>query len=633
MKWFNNLSIRNKLIFNFAVITLEICFGLYIAMTGINELVERSQNMYENNTMALADLEKITENFHRLRNNLLELIVVKDKAQQKEIIQEVIIRLTELEKAGEAYMKCVDSDEERSAYKRFTATFDKYKNVMNQINDFSLNNKTQEAEKLWFGEANEYRKNVQDQVDMLVTANLKHTESLYHEQVDRGQNAFLSMSIIGIVGLALMMILASFTIRAINKPLALLVEKAGCIADGDLTITIDYESKDEIGMLSQVFRKMTESLKSSIAQIVMATSAVASATAEISTSTEQMATGAQEQSNQASDVSSAMEEMSKTIFESSRNVTSGSNTATLAKEFAMKGGKVVEDTIVGMREIAVVVNQTAETIKALGKSSDQIGDITSVIDEIADQTNLLALNAAIEAARAGEQGRGFAVVADEVRKLAERTTTATKEIAVMIKCIQNDTAVAVLSMQEGRKKVEGGILLANAAGQSLNEIVEVSQKVTEMVTSIASANEQQVTTSEEITKSMDGISSVSHQTAAGIHQIAQSSEDLNHLMENLQRLTQKFKISINDDQHGLGNLEENYPGNKGFQNRIANLQSPVKKSNYIAKNGNGKDNGSGHTKGNGHENGNGHDKEKKFDGQQPMVTVHGNGHLEEEHIN
>jgi methyl-accepting chemotaxis protein len=199
-----------------------------------------------------------------------------------------------------------------------------------------------------------------------------------------------------------------------------------------------------------------------------------------------------------------------------------------------------------MKRIADVVNRSAGTVRELGRSSDQIGEIISVIDDIADQTNLLALNAAIEAARASDQGRGFAVVADEVRKLAERTTKATKEIAEMIRKIQSDTAGALSSMDEGTTEVRNGIAFANKAGESLKEIVGVSQKVTDMVAQIAAASEEQSTASEEISRNVEAISKVSGETAQGTQQIARAAEDLNRLTENLQQLVARFTLARED---------------------------------------------------------------------------------------
>jgi methyl-accepting chemotaxis protein len=331
--------------------------------------------------------------------------------------------------------------------------------------------------------------------------------------------------------------------RGIRKPVRSLVESAERIGSGDLTVSLNYVVKDEIGQLYGAMAQMTDKLKVMIAGVLESTHSVADAAGQISTSTEQMAAGTQEQTSQAGEVASAVEEMTKTIIENSRNASSAAETAKNAREAAEKGGTIVAETVSGMKTIADVVKVSAETVQELGKSSQQIGDIIGVIDDIADQTNLLALNAAIEAARAGEQGRGFAVVADEVRKLAERTTKATKEIASMIKKIQVDTEGAVASMEEGTKRVDDGIKLADRAGASLEEIVQISQRVTDMISQIAAASEQQSSASEQISKNVDAISAVTGETASGTQQIARAAEDLSRLTEELQAYVAKFRLS------------------------------------------------------------------------------------------
>jgi methyl-accepting chemotaxis protein len=238
--------------------------------------------------------------------------------------------------------------------------------------------------------------------------------------------------------------------------------------------------------------------------------------------------------------------MASTISENSENANRTSTTAKRAKEAAEQGGNVVEQTVKSMKNIAEVVRKSSSTVQELGHSSNQIGEIVSVIDDIADQTNLLALNAAIEAARAGDQGRGFAVVADEVRKLAERTTKATKEIATMIKKIQADTHGAVTAMEEGTTKVDEGIRQADKAGDSLRDIVQISQEVTDMINQIVAASEQQAKASEQISRNIEAIRTTTEQTAQGTQQIARSSEDLNSLTERLHRLLIRFKLSADD---------------------------------------------------------------------------------------
>ena len=246
---------------------------------------------------------------------------------------------------------------------------------------------------------------------------------------------------------------------AVIKPVQEAADVLAELAKGDLTARVEGQYQGDHAMIKDSINQMGESLDRAMKEVGEAVSATASASSQISSSSEEMAAGAQEQTSQAAEVASAVEEMTKTIVENSKNASDTAGTAKEAKGAAEAGGKVVEETVAGMKEIADVVKKSAGTVQELGKSSDQIGEIIGVIDDIADQTNLLALNAAIEAARAGEQGRGFAVVADEVRKLAERTTKATKEIAGMIKKIQVDTRGAVESMDEGTKKVDEGIAL------------------------------------------------------------------------------------------------------------------------------------------------------------------------------
>ncbi len=317
------------------------------------------------------------------------------------------------------------------------------------------------------------------------------------------------------------------------------------LASGNLTARVEGDYKGDHQIIIKSINTVAESLQKAMSDVSEAVQSTASAATQISSSTEELAAGSQEQSSQTTDIAGAIEEMSKTIIETTKNTSIAAETARLAGSKAVEGGQVIKSTIVGMDKIASVVKKSADTVFALGKNSDKIGEIVQVIDDIADQTNLLALNAAIEAARAGEQGRGFAVVADEVRKLAERTTKATKEIAGMIKQIQKDTSDAVASMQEGTKEVEQGKILVNKSGEVLKEIITGSERVTDIVTQVAAASEQQSATAEQISRNIESISAITQESTSGIQQIAKAAENLGQMTTNLQDLVNKFKLSGN----------------------------------------------------------------------------------------
>ena len=336
------------------------------------------------------------------------------------------------------------------------------------------------------------------------------------------------------------------------------------MATGDFTTRVTGDYHGDHQKIKNSINNLGNSVVDLVKQLTDAIEATASASTQISSSAEEMAAGAQEQSAQTGEVSAAVEQMAATIVETTQNASQAAELAKQAGNTANEGGKVVKQTIDGIESIAKVVSDASEIVEELGVSSDKIGEIIQVIDDIADQTNLLALNAAIEAARAGEQGRGFAVVADEVRKLAERTTTATKEIADMIKQIQSQTAEAVKSMRSGKEETEKGKDLAKQAGTSLGEIKVGSDHVMNAVEQVATASEEQSATVEQISKNVEGINTVAQESAAGVEQIARASEDLNRLTDGLQSLVQQFKINVDSDHEYLVNGDGKIHSNEEY---------------------------------------------------------------------
>lgn len=336
---------------------------------------------------------------------------------------------------------------------------------------------------------------------------------------------------------------SAFLYVSIMNPIRKMMQLIGVITEGDLTRRVNETSRDEFGTMSSKLDAFVDKLNDIIIHLGEDTLHVAAAAGQTFSTSSNMATAAEEVAAQAATVATASEEMAATSDEIAQNCSLAASSSKEANDSAMTGFSVVQETVHGMERIADRVRDTAKTVESLGTRSDQIGEIIGTIEDIADQTNLLALNAAIEAARAGEQGRGFAVVADEVRALAERTTKATREISDMIKSIQQETKGAVASMEEGVREVEKGTEEAAKSGEALQTILSRIEDVTTQVNQIATAAEQQTATTGEISNNISQITLVVQQTARGAAESAAAAAELNRMAGELQTVVNFFRTS------------------------------------------------------------------------------------------
>jgi methyl-accepting chemotaxis protein len=354
-------------------------------------------------------------------------------------------------------------------------------------------------------------------------------------------------TILGLAGVGVLLLIAfgAALVRNVSKALTNMIAMVKDVAqgEGDLTKRLQAGSQDELGELAKWFNTFLDKLHRIIAQVAATAEHVASASEELSSSATLQAQGAETQRDQTAQVATALQEMAATVLQVSEHSNKAAVASRDAADTAREGGSIVETTLTAMHAMADSVGHTAKTIENLGKSSEQIGRIVGVIDDIADQTNLLALNAAIEAARAGDQGRGFAVVADEVRKLAERTTTATKEIAQMINAIQHETQRAVVAMEDGSKRVEEGVSSTARAGDSLKSIIHMSEQVGEMITHIATAAKQESSATQEVEKSMEQIARLVKESSVGSQESAKACQELSGLALDLQNMVANFKLA------------------------------------------------------------------------------------------
>ena len=368
-------------------------------------------------------------------------------------------------------------------------------------------------------------------------------DASHKQSISASQKVLMTLAGVILFSIIATIALSYLINRIIMAPIRSTVEVIESMAGGDLTKRIDVRSSDEIGNMARNINEFIDSLQNTIQSLANTSVNLASASAELSNTSEQMAHGAEQVANQSTAVATASEEMTATSRDISQNCLMAAEGSLAAMAAAKSGSTVVGLTVSVMGKIAERVQLTAKTIEGLGTRSDQIGAIIGTIEDIADQTNLLALNAAIEAARAGEQGRGFAVVADEVRALAERTTRATREIGEMIKSIQTETRSAVGEMEVGVREVQQGTGEASRSGDAIRQILEQIESVNMQVNQIATAAEEQTATTSEIAGNMHQITDVFQQTSHGAQESFAAAHRLSALASELQHAVSRFKIN------------------------------------------------------------------------------------------
>ncbi len=543
MGWFRDLKIGMKLIIGYALMVL-IAVGIgVVGLRSISDFARQQKDAYEFNTVPIGILGVAGGHYQQIRIDLRNAVIAKENSDVEKFAANVrnehkvvADKLAEMD-------KMVRLPDQRKIYDQVVEEFNRYGNWEEKILGLARENNKQEAFDVLQSDA--YKNSTKVISDGLAKVQEMKTTNAKGKALKSDATANSAERIMVVLLLASMACaaaLAIFLAGIISRPLREAVAISNRMADGDLTVVVGRRNKDEAGQLLTAMENMAEKLNVLISKVTQNSRRVADAAVRLQSSSEQIAVGAQDAASRINNIAVAGEEMTATSCEIAQNCTIAAQGAGNANDSAATGASVVQETVMVMNSISEQVKESARTVGSLGERSDQIGEIVGTIEDIADQTNLVALNAAIEAARAGEQGRGFAVVADEVRALAERTTKATKEIGQMIKSIQQETRVAVSTMEEGVHEVENGRDKATRSGSALTEILEQINNVTIQVNQIATAAEQQTSTTSEISGSLQQITEVVNGNAGRARESSDAASELAGLAEELQQLAGHFRL-------------------------------------------------------------------------------------------
>ncbi|OIN45683.1 methyl-accepting chemotaxis protein [Pseudomonas azotoformans] len=537
-----NLNIAPRASLGFAFIAvLVVVLGVF-AVNRMTLIRQASVDMSANQLPSVTSLAVITENVLRLRILSFRVLVNREPAGLQEAEVRMGVLADKVKTAQASYAAMPAGPEEAALYKTFTATLDNYFKAQAEMLALSKQNKVDDMRALINTRIKDGTDQMGEQLNKLIAINAADAKQANEDAGQSYNSAITGVIAVSVAAALLTVLLAWLLTRSIVAPLRKAVEVAETIAGGNLTKTIEDNGKDEPARLLNALSTMQGNLRQTIQHIAGSATQLASAAEELSAVTEEASKGLQQQNNEIDQAATAVNEMTAAVEEVARNAVSTSEASTQSNQAAREGRDRVVETVGAIQTMTQDVQNTAAMIEGLATQGRDIGKVLDVIRAIAEQTNLLALNAAIEAARAGEAGRGFAVVADEVRALAHRTAQSTQEIEKMVAGIQNGTGEAVQSMQQSNQRTQDTLEMARAAGVALEQITQSISLINERNLVIASASEEQAQVSREVDRNLVNIRDLATQSAAGANQTSAASHELSRLAVDLNGMVARFVI-------------------------------------------------------------------------------------------
>ncbi|MCD5978185.1 methyl-accepting chemotaxis protein [Pseudomonas quasicaspiana] len=537
-----NMNIAPRAFLGFAFIALLVIALGFFALNRMSLIRQATVDMETNTLPSISLIGNINEYALRLRIFSLRMLVNREPEMLQESDQRVAEIITQLQAAKSAYIALPAEADERAIYQQFDGTLTQYISLLNQAAQLSRDNKVEETRSMINTSMRQTSDLMTKQLKDLVDINRAGAVAGSKVAGQQYDGATVAIIAVAVIASLMTVLLAWLLTRSIVAPLSRAVNAAQEIAAGNLTKHIEVDGKDEPARLLEALVIMQQNLRKTIEMISGSATQLASAAEELSAVTEESSRGLQQQNDEIEQAATAVNEMTAAVEEVARNAVSTSQASEQSTDTARQGRDKVVQTVQAIQAMTQDVQTTSTLVEGLAEQGRDIGKVLDVIRSIAEQTNLLALNAAIEAARAGEAGRGFAVVADEVRALAHRTAQSTREIEQMVAGIQSGTGNAVQSMALNTSRTQTTLDLARAAGEALEQITEAISQINERNLVIASASEEQAQVSREVDRNLVNIRDLATQSAAGANQTSAASHELSRLAVDLNGMVARFVI-------------------------------------------------------------------------------------------
>ncbi len=537
-----NMNIAPRALLGFALIgALMLALGIF-ALTQMSKIRQAGETIENVTVPSIKSLDQINLLTLRLRTLSYRLLMNREGDQQQNTLSQLDQRNEQIDVQRKIYEPLIAADEERAIYNQYVQFLGQYRQLEQRMRQLSQSDDLPGLRDLINRELMQSLEQVTTTMDKLVKINTEQTRDINHAASEQYGTAVTLVIALLLTATVLTFLCAVLLTRSIVKPVDEVLGVAEQIAEGNLTHVIRPEGSDEVARLQRAMARMQEQLRDTLQQIAGSATQLASAAEELNSVTEESARGLQQQNNEIEQAATAVTEMTSAVEEVARNAVSTSEASQEATRSAGDGRDLVLETVSAIERMSNDVQSTSELVGNLAEQSRDIGKVLDVIRGLADQTNLLALNAAIEAARAGEAGRGFAVVADEVRALAHRTQQSTAEIERMIGSIQGGTEQAVSSMRNSTERAESTLSIARGAGMALDTITGAVAQINERNLVIASAAEEQAQVAREVDRNLVNINDLSVQSATGAHQTSAASAELSRLAVDLNSLVGRFRV-------------------------------------------------------------------------------------------